>query len=311
MDCPQAIRIPHTLIRMLGVAEFLRKGYIGSMCDNRDISMQRRFPAVRHSIVIVLVSSFLALSCSSVPITGRSQLSLVSDSEMMSMSYQEYDKFLKENKLSTDKQATEMVRRVGLKIQKGVETYFATKEMSQQLEGYKWEFNLVESKDVNAWCMPGGKVVVYTGILPVTKTEAGLAVVMGHEIAHAVARHGAERMSQEMLAQMGAVALDAALAKKSAQTKSIWMSAYGIGAQYGALLPYSRTHESEADQLGLYFMAMAGYDPHEAVSFWERMAQTGGGSPPEFMSTHPAHETRIDDLKKLLPEAMTYYQGGK
>jgi predicted Zn-dependent protease len=260
-----------------------------------------------RTILAVIIFAFVALSCSSVPITGRSQLSLVSDSEMMSMSYQEYDKFLKSNKLSTDKQATEMVRRVGGRIEKAVETYFAQKDMSKQLDGYKWEFNLVESKEINAWCMPGGKVVVYTGILPVTKTEAGLAVVMGHEIAHAVARHGAERMSQEMLAQLGAVALDAALASKSAETKNVWMSAYGVGAQYGALLPYSRKHESEADQLGLYFMAMAGYDPNEAVTFWSRMAQTGGSSPPEFLSTHPANDTRINDLKKLVPEAMKYY----
>jgi predicted Zn-dependent protease len=262
---------------------------------------------MKTQLIILLVAFWIA-GCSTVPITGRRQLSLVSQGEMQSMSYQQYGEFLKSNKLSTDRQATEMVRRVGSRIQKAVESYFAEKGMSDQLSGYQWEFNLVESKDVNAWCMPGGKVVVYTGLLPVTKTEAGLAVVLGHEIAHAVARHGAERMSQEMLAQLGGAALSVALKDKPEQTKSIWMSAYGIGAQYGALLPYSRTHESEADHLGLIFMAIAGYDPHEAVSFWERMtAAKQGQSPPELMSTHPSDETRIADLKTELPEAERYY----
>ncbi len=264
---------------------------------------------LRDAVVVVFV--FLFAGCSSVPITGRSQLSLVSDSEMMTMSYQEYDKFIKENKLSTDKVSVEMVRRVGGRIEKAVGTFFAEKGMSDQLKGYKWEFNLVESKEVNAWCMPGGKVVVYSGILPITKDETGLAVVMGHEIAHAVARHGQERMSQQMLAQLGAVALDAALAQKSDETRTLWMSAYGVGAQVGALLPYSRKHESEADELGLYFMALAGYDPNQAPVFWERMAQGGGGQPPEFLSTHPGHDTRISDLRRLIPEAMKYYRPQK
>ena len=267
---------------------------------------------MRQAVVVFIVAlSFLSLSCSTVPITGRSQLSLVSDSEVMGMSYQEYEKFLKSNTLSTDKKATEMVRRVGGKIQKAVETYFAKEGASSQLDGYKWEFNLVEGKDVNAWCMPGGKVVVYTGILPYTKTETGLAVVMGHEIAHAIAKHGQERMSQQLATQLGATALDAALASKPQETRAIAMTAFGVGAQFGALLPFSRQHESEADQLGLYFMAMAGYDPREAVPFWERMAQSGGGAPPEFMSTHPSHDTRIADLKKLMPEALKYYQPQK
>jgi predicted Zn-dependent protease len=259
-------------------------------------------------VVLVTLATTLALSCSTVPITGRSQLSLVSDSEVMALSYQEYDKFMKSSKLSSDKAATEMVRRVGGRIQKSVETYFAKEGASDQLAGYKWEFNLVEGKEVNAWCMPGGKVVVYTGILPYTKTETGLAVVMGHEIAHAIAKHGQERMSQQLAAQLGSTALDAALSSKPQETRAIAAAAFGVGAQVGVLLPFSRQHESEADQLGLYFMAMAGYDPREAVPFWERMSQAGGGAPPEFLSTHPAHDTRISDLKKLMPEAMKYYQ---
>jgi predicted Zn-dependent protease len=201
-----------------------------------------------------------------------------------------------------------MVKRIGKKIQTAVETYFAEKKMSSHLNGYEWEFNLVQDDLVNAWCMPGGKVVVYTGILPVTKDETGLAVVMGHEVAHAVAGHGSERMSQGMMVQLGGMALDKALETKPEATKNIFMSAFGLGAQVGVLLPFSRLHESEADHLGLVFMAMAGYDPNKAVDFWQRMAAGGGQKPPEFLSTHPSDETRINKIKKLLPKAMKYYK---
>ncbi|MFZ2323460.1 MAG: M48 family metallopeptidase [Ignavibacteriaceae bacterium] len=254
---------------------------------------------------------FLSISvyyCSTVPITGRSQLNLVSSSEMNSMSFQQYDEFLTQNKLSTDQNETAMVKRVGVKIQKAVETYFAQNNLSKELEGYQWEFNLVESPDVNAWCMPGGKVVVYTGILPITKDETGLAVVMGHEIAHAVAQHGSERMSQQMLQQLGGVALSVALKNEPETTQSIFSAAYGVGTEVGVMLPFSRTHESEADHLGLIFMAMAGYNPNYAVDFWTKMAAQGGSKPPEFLSTHPSDETRIADIKKELPEAMKYYK---
>jgi predicted Zn-dependent protease len=263
----------------------------------------------RVVIVLAFVTGLLGFSCSTVPVSGRSQLSLVSSSEMMAMSYQQYAEFIKTNKLSTNKQAVDLVRGVGTRIQKAVEQYMTQNNMADVLKGYKWEFNVVESQEVNAWCMPGGKVVVYTGILPVTRDETGLAVVMGHEIAHAIAEHGRERMSQQMLAEVGAAALDAALAKNSAQTRDLWMSAYGVGAQYGALLPFSREHESEADHLGLVFMAMAGYDPNAAIAFWERMATASGGEkPPEFMSTHPSDETRIQQIREKLPEAMKYYK---
>jgi predicted Zn-dependent protease len=263
-------------------------------------------------VVLALVLAGLAAwSCSTVPVTGRHQVNVVGDAEMLSMSTAQYDTFLMQNKLSTNKQDTEMVKRVGTRIQHAVEAFLASKNQSQQIAGYKWEFNLVESKEVNAWCMPGGKVVVYTGILPVTKDEASLAVVMGHEIAHAVAKHGAERMSQQIIAQGLGSTLDAAMAKNSAATKQIAATAFGLGAQYGALLPFSRTQESEADHLGLIFMAMAGYDPQVAVPFWERMSQSGGGKPPEIMSTHPSDATRIANLKKLMPEAMTYYKAAR
>jgi predicted Zn-dependent protease len=258
----------------------------------------------------VLMLALVIAACSTVPVTGRKQLSLIPQSEMLATSYTQYGEFLKSNKLSTNAQQAQMVKDVGVKIQRAVETYFAQKGLSASLANYKWEFNLVESKDVNAWCMPGGKVVVYTGILPVTKTEAGLAVVMGHEIAHAVAEHGSERMSQEMVAQLGGAALSVALQNQPEKTKTLWSTVFGVGAQYGVLLPFSRTHESEADHLGLVFMAMAGYNPNEALSFWTRMAQSSGGaSVPEFMSTHPSDETRINDIKALLPEAMQYYTG--
>lgn len=256
----------------------------------------------------LLAASILFAACSTVPLTGRKQLNLIPASQMLSMSYQEYGDFLKSNKVSTDVQATAMVKRVGGRIQGAVERYFKQKGLESSLAGYQWEFNLVEDKQVNAWCMPGGKVVVYTGILPITKTEEGLAVVMGHEIAHALAEHGNERMSQGLLAQLGGVALDAALKDKPQQTRELWQTAFGIGAQVGVLLPFSRTQESEADELGLTFMAMAGYNPQEAVPFWRRMsANQGGQAPPEFLSTHPSDETRIRQIQEHLPEAMKYY----
>lgn len=268
------------------------------------------FPAI---VMVVLLSLGVELGgCSTVAITGRKQLNLIPDGEMLSMSSQEYNGFLKENKVSTDAAMTAKVRNVGLRIQTAVEQYFREKGMSSDLKGYAWEFNLVQNDELNAWCMPGGKVVFYTGILPVCKDETGIAVVMGHEVAHAVAKHGAERMSEGLLAQMGGMALSAALQSKPEQTQQLWMAAFGLGAQYGVMLPHSRNQESEADHLGLIFMSMAGFDPGGAVSFWERMsAKSGGGKPPEFMSTHPSDQTRINDIKALLPEAMKYYQPTK
>jgi predicted Zn-dependent protease len=261
------------------------------------------------------VSAFLVLtlgaglSCSTVPLTGRKQLNLVPASEMLSTSFQQYGDFVKQNKASSDRSGAELVRTVGTRIKGAVEQYMGSNGLSDRLKGYAWEFNLIESKEVNAWCMPGGKVVVYTGILPLTKNEQGLAVVLGHEIAHAIAEHGNERMSQEMIAQFGGSALSELLKSKPAETQQLWMGVFGAGAQYGVLLPYSRTHESEADHLGLIFMAMAGYDPNGALDFWQRMAATNKGkAPPEFMSTHPADETRISQIQQNIPEALKYYR---
>ncbi len=263
----------------------------------------------KGALVLTAALSFLLVMCSTVPITGRKQLSLIPSSQILGMSYSEYGNFLKSNKVSSDQQATAMIKRVGGRIQGAVESYFKEKGLEEELKDYRWEFNLVEDKAVNAWCMPGGKVVFYTGILPITQTEEGVAVVMGHEVAHAVAEHGNERMSQGLLAQLGGVALDIALKDKPSETRNLWMSAYGLGATVGVLLPFGRTQESESDHLGLIFMAMAGYNPQEAVSFWQRMAANKGGqAPPEFLSTHPSDDTRIRDIQANMTEALKYYK---
>jgi predicted Zn-dependent protease len=269
----------------------------------------RKMKAFTKSNIVVLSGILLLLAgCSEVEITGRKQLILVPDSMMNSLSFQSYGEFLSSHNLSTNAEQTQMVKRVGGRIQKAVEQYCKTNNIENLLEGYKWEFNLVEDPNINAWCMPGGKVVVYTGILPVTQNEAGLAVVLGHEIAHAFAKHGAERMSQGLVVELGGAALSVALKDKPELTKNLFMQSYGIGTQLG-VLKYSRVQESEADHLGLVFMAMAGYNPQEAISFWQRMAaQKKGTQTPEFLSTHPADETRIQNLKDLLPEAMKYYK---
>jgi predicted Zn-dependent protease len=259
--------------------------------------------------LVLFIFSFFIVSCSTVPITGRKQLSLVPSSQILSLSYQQYDEFLQQHQVDNSSSEAALVKKVGKNIQQAVERYFADHNMSDELADYKWEFNLVNSDEVNAWCMPGGKVVIYRGILPVTQDETGLAVVMGHEVAHAVAEHGNERVSQGLITQLGGMALSEAIKNEPSTTQQIYMAAFGLGAQVGYLLPYSRTHESEADRLGLVFMAMAGYDPNAAINFWERMsAQKGGGSPPEFLSTHPSDQTRIRQIREYLPEAMGYYR---
>ena len=268
--------------------------------------MNRRLTLKVAALCCVLL---LQSSCTRVAITGRKQLNFVPDYMMNTMALQSYNEFLNANKLSTDTQKARMVKDVGARIQKAVQKYCAENNLSSRIQNYQWEFNLVEDPNVNAWCMPGGKVVVYTGLMPVAQNEAGLAVVMGHEIAHAIARHGSERMSQGLLVEMGGMALSEALANKPEQTKNLFMKSYGLGTEYGVLLPYSRLHENEADRMGLIFLAMAGYNPNEAVSFWERMsAANKGQKPPELLSTHPADSTRINNIKRLIPEAMQYYK---
>jgi predicted Zn-dependent protease len=252
---------------------------------------------------------FYVVACAEVPITHRKSLHLVPESELLTMSLQQYDEVLKKSKLSTDQQKVQMVRKVGIKIAKAAEAFLADAGQSANIKNYKWEFNLIEDdKTVNAWVMPGGKAAVYTGILPYTQNETGLAVVLGHEVAHALADHGNERMSEALVTNMGGMALSVALSRQPQQTQQLFMTVYGAGANVGFLLPYSRLHESEADRIGLTLMARAGYDPREAIPFWERMSKQEGQRPPQFLSTHPAPETRIADIKKYLPEALPYYE---
>jgi predicted Zn-dependent protease len=232
---------------------------------------------MKSRVVVLCGLLLLQAGCTQVAITGRKQLNLVPDALISSMAFQSYSEFISQHKASANARQSQMVQRVGVRIQKAVERYCVENNCSDQLAGYRWEFNLIEDPNVNAWAMPGGKVVVYTGLLAVARTDAGLAVVMGHEIAHAFAKHGAERMTQGLLAQFGGMALSKAVSKYPARTQDLFMRSYGIGTQIGVLLPYSRVHESEADHLGLVFMAMAGYDPHEAVGFWQRMAEASKG----------------------------------
>lgn len=266
-----------------------------------------------RNLFLILLAVFIIAGCALNLVTGRKQLSLVNESELQMMATAQYGEFLTENRVlnpGTSRDAA-MVDRVGARIANAITSFYIKEGKPEVLEGYKWEFNTVDSKDVNAWCMPGGKVVVYTGLLPVTQNEAALAVVMGHEIAHAVAKHGNERMSQAMVQQMGGMALEVALAQKPQETRDIFMATYGIGSQVGAILPWSRQQETEADQYGLIFSAMAGYDPREALPFWQRMSSAGGGSPPEFLSTHPSDETRLRKLEKFIPEALKYYTAAR
>ena len=257
----------------------------------------------------LLAVSLFITSCSTNSVTGRKQLTLLSESQLQQMAMTEYKTFLSQNKVvsSTANRDAEMVRRVGSRIATAITNYYTKQGKGEILNGYQWEFNLVDSKEVNAWCMPGGKVVVYTGLLPVTQNEAALAVVLGHEITHAVAGHGNERMSQGMLAQGIGVAGNI-LTSGNPQVNNIFNSVYAPGAQVGVLLPNSRKQEYEADHFGLIFMAMAGYNPREAIPFWQRMAQSGGDKPPEFLATHPSDENRIAKLQGYMNEALKYYK---
>lgn len=268
----------------------------------------KSFHMIKKSILLIVIVC-LGYACATVPVTGRKQLSLVSNSEIIAASSLEYNKVLQQNKLSDDQEKVAMIKRVGSRIQKAVEEYMASKNLSAELQGFAWEFNLIEDdKTVNAWCMPGGKVAFYTAILPICKDENGVAIVMGHEVAHAVANHGRERMSQAMLANGFLGTLSAAMGQNPSLTQEILLQSIGIGTNLG-VLKFSRENESEADHIGLIFSAMAGYDPNEAPKFWERMeSMSGGGAPPEFLSTHPSHATRISDLKGWIPEAMEYYK---
>ena len=264
---------------------------------------QSRFFMVWIASLLTMVSG----CTETVPISGRKQLALIPDAALQAISMQEYEKFMAANKISQDTEAVSMVKRCGNNIARAVEDYLRSVNMSSRIDDFEWEFELVERKEVNAFALPGGKVVVYTGLLPVARDETGLAVIIGHEIAHIVAAHGKERMSQALLVEIGGLGLQAAMREKPQQTKRAFLQAYGIGTSLGIILPYSRSQELEADRLGLIFMALAGYDPQAGVELWKRMAAMKKiARQPEFLSTHPADSTRIAQMEKILPEAMQY-----
>lgn len=259
-------------------------------------------------VPIILLAALCLSSCVRNAITGRSQLSLVSESDLQSMALSQYKSFLTSSKVvPAGNREADMVKRVGARVSAALKNYYTQKGLPNALDGYNWEFNLVQNKEVNAWCMPGGKVVCYTGLLPVTQNEQALAVVMGHEIAHAILGHGKEKMSQQLAAQ-GLGALGGAALGTNTKAVNIFNQVYGVSAEYGALLPNSRKQELEADHYGLIFAAAAGYDPKVAIEFWTRMAaKSQGEKPPAFMSDHPSDEDRIEKIRQVLPEALQYY----
>lgn len=262
-------------------------------------------------LTTLFVAASFTIACSTNPLTKKSQLTLLPESELQAMGTQQYQQFLSTNRVisPSNNRDAEMVRRVGQRITRAVETYYAQNGIGDKLSGVRWEYNLVDDKAVNAWCMPGGKIVVYTGLLPISQNEAALAVVMGHEVSHALLQHGNQRMSQGLLQQLGGVALSVAVANKPAETQNLFLAAYGAGTTVGVMLPFSRNQELEADRFGLIWTAMAGYNPQEAIPLWERMeAASQGQKPPEFLSTHPSEGKRIDQLQRYMPEAMKYYK---
>ncbi len=266
--------------------------------------------SVRGWLRLIVCVTLLHTSCSTVPITGRRQLSLIPGSQLRALSFQSYRQFVAAHKVNRNPSQARLVKAVGNRIRKAVETYYAERGMSRELSGYEWEFNVIEDPKVNASCMPGGKVAVYAGIIPVANDESGLAVVMAHEIAHAIARHANERLSRQLLIQFGTSVLADAVSRYPERTRQLVLTATGLGAEVGVQLTYSRAHELEADRLGLVFMAMAGYDPHSALDFWERMlaVEKTAGVTPEFLSTHPSSTRRMKHLEERMPEAMRYYR---
>ncbi|WP_411031782.1 M48 family metallopeptidase [Spongiimicrobium sp. 3-5] len=253
-------------------------------------------------IILILAVFMVVMACKTNPFTGKSTLNFYPNSQIFPMAFAQYNQFLGENKVVKGTSDAQMITKVGQRISSASERWLASNGYPAYLKDYKWEYNLVNDETVNAWCMPGGKIVFYTGILPITQTETGVAVVMGHEVAHALADHGAQRMSAGMLQQLGAVAGNVAI--KDPQKRNTFNQAYGLGSTVGVMLPFSRSHETEADRIGLQIMAIAGYNPDEAAELWKRMkAKSGGQAPPEFMSTHPSNDTRIANLTQWAPLA--------
>lgn len=258
--------------------------------------------------VLLILFALILSSCKTVPVTGRKQINLVPNALITALSFTEYDSVVTHSAtLSQYDERAQMVKRVGTKIQQAVESYMQQNNLGKELKNFKWDYNTIDDKTVNAWCMPGGKVVVYTGLLPYTQNENALAVVMGHEIAHAIARHGNERMSQGLLINLGGLVLQEALKEKKQETQALFLGLYMVGSNLALALPNSRMQESEADQLGLIFSAMAGYNPDEAIPFWQRMSAGNKNNTPEFLSTHPSDKTRIKKLSVLIPEIKEKY----
>ncbi|MBQ0120667.1 MAG: M48 family metallopeptidase [Bacteroidales bacterium] len=266
---------------------------------------------MKKILALLSVAALLLTSCGSVPITGRKQLNLVSDSEVLQSSLQSYTSFMSTAKVSTQKTQSAQVTRVGKNIAAATEAYLKAVGMESEIKNYAWEFNLVKSDEVNAWCMPGGKIVVYEGIMKLVSSDDELAVVLGHEVAHAVAKHANERMSQQMLAQTGANVLGVITQGKSNTTQAVAQQVYGLGAQYGVMQPFSRKHESEADYMGLVLMSIAGYNPDVAITFWQKMSAASSAKVPEFLSSHPSDATRIKQIQEKLPEVKKNYCTGK
>jgi len=258
---------------------------------------------MKKSLLTITVF-LLVVACKTNPFTGKKMLNFYGNQQIFPMAFAQYDQFLTENKVITGTSESEMIKTVGQRIATAAERWLDANGYPGYLKDYKWEYNLVNDETVNAWCMPGGKIVFYTGILPICQGETGVAVVMGHEVAHALADHGAQRMSAGTLQQIGAVGTAIATSGKSAETQNAFMQAYGLASTVGGMLPFSRSHETEADRIGLQIMAIAGYNPDEAADLWRRMkAKSGGQAPPEFMSTHPSNDTRIRHLTEWAPLA--------
>jgi len=259
----------------------------------------------KRKLLIILASVLFFFTCETNPLTHKTTMAFISDDELFTMSFQQYNEFLSENNVITGTNEAVMVETVGENIKRAAEKWYAGEGKAGYLRNYEWEYHLVDSKEVNAWCMPGGKIVVYSGILPVTLNEDALATVMGHEVAHALLNHGKQRYSAGILQQLGAlgVSIAGSILGLSSDSQDLFMTIYGVGTTLGGTLPFSRKHESEADEHGLYLMAIAGYNPEESVPFWQRMAAQGSGGTPQFLSTHPSPSTRINDLQGLIPKA--------
>lgn len=275
-----------------------------SQAGNCFFSLFPSYLLLMKKLIPVFISLLIFSGCVSNPLTGKSTMAFVDNSELFPSSFQQYDEFLRENQVVTGTADAQLVERVGMRIRSAAEKWLEAEGAGSYLKDYRWEYKLVLDTAVNAWCMPGGKIVVYTGILPVTATEAGLATVMGHEVSHALLNHGQQRMSAGVLQQIGATGLSLMTSNRSPQAQQLAMTAYGAGSELFGTLPFSRSHESEADHIGLILMAIAGYNPDEAAPFWERMsALSGGGGTPEFLSTHPSDSTRIGNIRGWTPEA--------